>query len=555
MQPWTTDIYNMQWDNMMGSIGTVGDLSTQGGGHIHINVDSFNFTSTSEEPGVQIQANGIPLQSSTSTKDLNGGSGGYVYINTTNNFKENYMSMSSTVSAIGGYGQNKGFGGSGGVIVFGPKVRTGVFNVRAEGGDGGSYYQDASPAGCANAAAGTAFFWALDLMLVHNWNKTSDKYTQFSATTRHPQFPNEYILSEYLYIGQGTNINIKNRDVTSILFPTLEMFSNTRMIFDIDNVNQFTLKFRNHFAVDKTNLLDFTKIGNQVQFQSISENTEYNLVALGKTMYSQNLLINSTYIDIGELIEDPNPSLTAVSTIQMYAKTIWLESEADIQASSIFLYANDSVKMGDGVSIKSKAGNECTTDATGNTDLYSCMPSDYEDSSLTSLRLLDYFNMQYNLHPTTPGYATQPQDMYSKIMKKWNVYILAMENIHSNYSATIKGPRVGLCSNFINLVDTKVSANGRGCTAGKGLGAGIQDGYCAGSGASHGGRGGYGASESNEPGEKERCQNTYPKPYYFGQEARYEGSGGANGEVRQPTDTGGAGGGVIWLTSPGTTVL
>ena len=103
-------------------------------------------------------------------------------------------------------------------------------------------------------------------MLVHNWNKTSDKYTQFSATTRHKDFPNEYILSEYLFIGQGTNINIKNRGITSILFPTLEMYSNTKMIFDIESVSDFTLKFRNHFAVDKTNQLDFTKITNSVQF-------------------------------------------------------------------------------------------------------------------------------------------------------------------------------------------------------------------------------------------------------------------------------------------------
>ena len=140
-------------------------------------------------------------------------------------------------------------------------------------------------------------------------------------------------------------------------------------------------------------------------------------------------------------------------------------------------------------------------------------------------------------------------------MTKWNVYILALEEIHSDYSATIRAPRIGLCSNSINLTDTQVSANGRGCPAGQGLGAGIQDGYCAGSGASHGGRGGYGASESDEPGEKERCQASYPKPYYFGQEARYEGSGEANGELRQSADTGGKGGGIVWLTSPVTISL
>lgn len=47
----------------------------------------------------------------------------------------------------------------------------------------------------------------------------------------------------------------------------------------------------------------------------------------------------------------------------------------------------------------------------------------------------------------------------------------------------------------------------------------------------------------------------FPKPYYFGQEARYEGSGGANGEIREARDTGGSGGGIIWLTSPGTIVM
>jgi hypothetical protein len=101
-------------------------------------------------------------------------------------------------------------------------------------------------------------------------------------------------------------------------------------------------------------------------------------------------------------------------------------------------------------------------------------------------------------------------------MSKWNVYILAMDNIHANYSAQIKAPRIGMCSNYINLVDTYVSANGRGCRAGTGLGAGIQEGYCAGSGASHGGVGGYGGSESNEATEKAICLKSYPEPYYFG---------------------------------------
>jgi hypothetical protein len=52
---------------------------------------------------------------------------------------------------------------------------------------------------------------------------------------------------------------------------------------------------------------------------------------------------------------------------------------------------------------------------------------------------------------------------------------------------------------------------------------------------------------------KDTCVTKYPLPYYFGQEARYEGSGGASGDIQKTT--GGSGGGVIWMTTPGTTKM
>ena len=52
------------------------------------------------------------------------------------------------------------------------------------------------------------------------------------------------------------------------------------------------------------------------------------------------------------------------------------------------------------------------------------------------------------------------------------------------------------------------------------------------------------------------CLKSYPKPYYFGEEARYEGSGGGNGNKHYNTDdTGGSGGGIIWMSSPNTTFI
>jgi len=51
-------MYDMQYNYMIGSMGSQGDASTGGGGHIHINVESVNFTGE----GVQLQANGLPLE-------------------------------------------------------------------------------------------------------------------------------------------------------------------------------------------------------------------------------------------------------------------------------------------------------------------------------------------------------------------------------------------------------------------------------------------------------------------------------------------------------------
>ena len=52
------------------------------------------------------------------------------------------------------------------------------------------------------------------------------------------------------------------------------------------------------------------------------------------------------------------------------------------------------------------------------------------------------------------------------------------------------------------------------------------------------------------------CKESYPKAYWYGEEARYEGSGGGNGNKNYVSDdTGGSGGGIIWISSPNTTLI
>mmetsp|Transcript_4035 Transcript_4035/g.6817 ORF Transcript_4035/g.6817 Transcript_4035/m.6817 type:complete len:199 (+) Transcript_4035:2086-2682(+) len=109
--------------------------------------------------------------------------------------------------------------------------------------------------------------------------------------------------------------------------------------------------------------------------------------------------------------------------------------------------------------------------------------------------------------------------------------------------ADLRAPRIGMCSNELEANKTDINANYRGCTADKGLGKGLLNHVCSGSGASHGGRGGHGGSVAND----HSCFTVFPEPYYFGREARYEGSGGASGD-RQKT-SGGPGGGIVHIAS------
>jgi len=150
-------------------------------------------------------------------------------------------------------------------------------------------------------------------------------------------------------------------------------------------------------------------------------------------------------------------------------------------------------------------------------------------------------------------YALRPSDMTTKIKVMWNIYVFSLGHIKID-QAEIRGPRIGLCSNEVNLQDTLVNSTGQGCTHDEGLGAGILNPGCTGSGGAHGGHGGHGGVESGDQNQINTCMNevSYPQSYYFGKEAKYEGSGGASGDGEQ---TGGKGGGLVWITTTGTTTL
>lgn len=100
----------------MGSFGKRDDIETAGGGRIIVISDSITF----EGQGEKLTANARPYKDfeAKSSYSLQGGSGGYIYVSTANEHRNNTLDDESKISAQGGLGIGEYSGGSGGVIVF-----------------------------------------------------------------------------------------------------------------------------------------------------------------------------------------------------------------------------------------------------------------------------------------------------------------------------------------------------------------------------------------------------------------------------------------------------
>lgn len=163
----------------------------------------------------------------TDVGNLNGGSGGYVYINTQQRYGKNYIHQYARIEVIGGYGKNKGVGGAGGVIVFGDGVeyQLGMLHTYTHGGRSGSKVAS-TPAqtvdgrvhkpeyNCGAGAAGTTYWDAEDVLVVNNnWHHTT-KSTFLHAKYRSPdKFPNELMPADNLILASGAVVSIKNSGV------------------------------------------------------------------------------------------------------------------------------------------------------------------------------------------------------------------------------------------------------------------------------------------------------------------------------------------------------
>ena len=181
-----------RYGDMLGSIGHADDVETAGGGRVVVIADSV----TLEGEGEKIQANARPYDDfSKRSYSLTGGSGGYIYVKTTNTYKENTIDKESKISARGGYAIGDHAAGSGGVIVFDDNFHIPFRQVSAAGG----VAEDQGKDGCNNGAAGTVFMVKNNTLVVDNnrTQTTSLTFVQVPNVTEDGAVP---MVADKLYV-------------------------------------------------------------------------------------------------------------------------------------------------------------------------------------------------------------------------------------------------------------------------------------------------------------------------------------------------------------------
>ena len=222
--------------------------------------------------------------------------------------------------------------------------------------------------------------------------------------------------------------------------------------------------------------------------------------------------------------------------------TISVTENAVIRGGYTLLHAEDTLQLWEGSTIESLRENTCNME-TRSKELFDCVARYSDQTQLTT----EYFTERFQkLYPREQTLATFTSVM-TGLMYNYTNYLVANNEVRL-INSRVEGPRIGICSTNLVLKDSILQASGHGCLGDEGLGRGHQVGECAGSGGSHGGRGGYGGVENDDDQNYiEKCQNHYPEPYHFYEEADFEGSGGASGS--NEFSTGGNGGGLIKLSA------
>ena len=544
--------YNIQYTAgaTFGSGSTLDTVNSKGGGRIVIiSYQDLTMTNTS------INASGFGNCTNKQVA-VNGGSGGYVWLEHKALATAKEQITSSTIDISGGFGcqgvnepdpierrglGNKktvqtGLGGSGGrAIIYLQKIDS--INVVTSGGIGKNARVDS----CVNGAAGTLYSLKDDILIVKNSNITTSAPTMLASQVANISTL-KVLESGLVSFKKADQISFNAGGVTltkGIIVYTNPSSSVLLKIIDIQLIQQSQIAISGgadfnllacHFLVDPSSLIISPNALLSLSDQQCSTPT---------FVISGDIVSNVTTFS-GGILQGDTTGIASTLIIYFPVSAANFQLEGAIHHDNAYLFANGT---GTFALNSLRISSEYRTCLQENAPpLINPLLLDANLTKNTTLNLTQFINS------ITGDPSFSPMNLRNlvnnAIRPVYTVFFFIEDNLQFE-SAVITAARVGIFSKTLSL-DPKstVSTTGKGCSAGLGNGLTNTDlaNFCPGSGGSYGGLGGPGISELNNSNFQFICNSLVGNTYRQEGLPTLEGSGGGGSSDQY---LGGKGGGLV----------
>lgn len=205
--------------SQLGSCGQQSLVESAGGGRIVIYADSVYFYG----PGQKLSANARPYEDAEEKSySLAGGSGGYIYVKTTNYITNNTLDELAELSARGG----KGFGGygagSGGVVVLDEEFALSSMKIHVSGGQAGNQTDEHN---CLNGGSGTIYHVQNDTLVARNEERKTKSRTILRVPPDKAQVEGKNQLAAKMFVVDGAHVQVLNEEYSDLIFDELYVWN------------------------------------------------------------------------------------------------------------------------------------------------------------------------------------------------------------------------------------------------------------------------------------------------------------------------------------------
>ncbi|CDW79197.1 UNKNOWN [Stylonychia lemnae] len=419
--------------NRIGSQGIKGDINTNGGGRIIIMADSVVLQGKSDK----LLANGLPLAiNRTSGKDQttlrHGGSGGYIYLNTSQRIQKNQIDNGVKFQANGGNGKIGGSGGAGGQIIL-VKVFIGSEFLNSTPGYVQDYQNNImlnNTQICKHGGPGIVYFQDLDFLTINPYSTPNNKRTFLNGN-------NSTLILKSLEMRDYTRLSlsqISNLTITS-QFRTL---SNTSISVFESQQERLLIKTGSQLILNSFTQTQTLSSGIRIQPNSTSQ---YDVLLYSNNRINANqVILQGQFVGIrGYNISLLTPTITAESkvtntpTINIYAfQRLQLNGTTKINGNRIWISAQ-SINSNDEIQMSSSLDDNSVSQGTTGKDIsdyHIAIQSDtninFSKTSTITAASISLQALNGSISLASPQYQTISTKIYPSI------------NIHSNGNITFQ---------------------------------------------------------------------------------------------------------------------